>query len=271
VTAEGSGSAVGKRQGSGAGGSGEEPKPARTTRRPDADELKRAAAERAAAMVRPGMALGLGTGSTAALAVEAIGRAVRAGSLPGVRGVPTSERTRELAEGAGIPLTTLEETPRLDLAIDGADEVDPRLDLIKGGGGALLREKIVAAASRRNVIVVDEGKLVERLGVRFALPVEVVRFGWRGAAAFLEELGAAADLRRHRDGRPYVTDEGHHIVDCRFPGGIADAAGLDRVIRSRPGVVETGLFLGLATLVIVARRIGVEVLERPAGAPEPDP
>jgi ribose 5-phosphate isomerase A len=202
------------------------------------------------------------------------GRAVWAtiARLPaGTRAVVASERTREVASEAGVEILELDGTFELDLAIDGADEVDPRLDLIKGGGGALLREKIVAAASRRNVIVVDEGKLVERLGVRFALPVEVVRFGWRGAAAFLEELGAAADLRRHRDGRPYVTDEGHHIVDCRFPGGIADAAGLDRVIRSRPGVVETGLFLGLATLVIVARRIGVEVLERPAGAPEPDP
>ncbi|HEY7529219.1 MAG TPA: ribose-5-phosphate isomerase RpiA [Gemmatimonadota bacterium] len=231
---------------------------------PRADELKRAAAERAAAMVEPGMALGLGTGSTAALAVEAIGRAVRAGSLPGVRGVPTSERTRELAREAGIPLTSLEETPGLDLTIDGADEVDPRLDLIKGGGGALLREKIVAVASRRNVIVVDEGKLVGRLGVRFALPVEVVRFGWRGAVAFLGGLGAAADLRRHRDGAPYVTDEGHYIVDCRFPGGIADAAALERSIRSRPGIVETGLFLGLASVVIVAGGDGVEVRERAA-------
>jgi ribose 5-phosphate isomerase A len=230
------------------------------------DELKRAAAERAAAMVESGMALGLGTGSTAAFAVEAIGRMLRVGSLAGVRGVPTSERTRELASEAGIPLTTLDETPRLDLTIDGADEVDPQLDLVKGGGGALLREKIVAAASRRTVIVVDEGKLVERLGVRFALPVEVVRFGWRGSAAFLDELGAAVDLRRHRDGRPYVTDEGHYIVDCRFPGGIADPAGLDRTIRSRPGVVETGLFLGLASTVIVARAQGIEMLECDAPA-----
>jgi ribose 5-phosphate isomerase A len=227
------------------------------------------AAEKSLQLVKTGMVVGLGSGSTAAEMVRLLGARVRDGLQ--IRGVPSSEATAALAREVGVPLVGLEDVDALDVTIDGADEVDPRLDLIKGGGGALLREKIVAVASRRNVIVVDEGKLVERLGVRFALPVEVVRFGWRGAAAFLEELGAAADLRRHRDGRPYVTDEGHHIVDCRFPGGIADAAALDRAIRSRPGVVETGLFLGLATLVIVARRTGVEVLERAAGAGGPEP
>nr|MBA2565700.1 ribose 5-phosphate isomerase A [Gemmatimonadota bacterium] len=164
----------------------------------------------------------------------------------------------------GVPLADLNEVGRLDLTIDGADEVDPQLDLIKGGGGALLREKIVASVSGRYVVVVDDGKLSPRLGSRFALPVEVVRFGWRVHVAALERLGAASvDLRVDRGGAHVVTDEGHLILDCRFAGGIDDPPRLERELRGLPGVVETGLFLGLASWVVVAGEGGVRVIERP--------
>ncbi len=228
------------------------------------ERLKRLAAERAAEMVEPGMRLGLGTGSTAALAVEAIARRLREGSLRDLLGVPTSERTRALARSLGIPLATLDEVDRLDLTIDGADEVDPRLDLIKGGGGALLREKIVASASARNVIVVHEAKLVQRLGTTFPLPVEVARFGWRTHVPAIQALGARAELRRSSTGEPFETDEGHYLLDCRFPDGIADPLRLDAALRDRPGILETGLFLGLADALVVASRDGVAVRERPA-------
>lgn len=212
---------------------------------------KRAAAERAAQRVAAGMAVGLGTGSTAALVVEALGRRLARGELTGIVGVPTSTRTRDLAAAAGIPLATLEERPVLDLTIDGADEVDPRGDMIKGHGGALLWEKIVAAASQRYVIVVDRSKLVSRLGERFAVPVEVVRFGWNTHHAAVEALGGTATLRRGAGGEPFVTDAGHVILDCHFAGGIEDPAAVHAALRTRPGIVETGLFLGMAPEVIV--------------------
>ena len=234
---------------------------------PEAQEkrLKWLAAERAAEMVEPGMRLGLGTGSTAALAVEAIARRLREGSLRDLLAVPTSERTRDLARSLGIPLATLDDVDRLDLAIDGADEVDPRLDLIKGGGGALLREKVVASASARNVIVVHEAKLVRRLGMTFPLPVEVARFGWRTHVPAIERLGARAELRRvSPTGEPFETDEGHYLLDCHFPDGIAYPLRLNAALRARPGILETGLFLGLADALVVASRDGVTVRERPA-------
>ncbi len=209
------------------------------------------------------MVLGLGSGSTAELVLRALGRRIARGELPGVRGVPTSNRTRDLARAAGIPLTDLDESPNVDLTIDGADEIDPRLDLVKGGGGALLREKIVARASGRNVIVADDSKLVDRLGRRCALPVEVVAFGWRTHLPALEGLGAEVTLRPARGGEPFRTDEGHLILDCRFPDGLEDAARIDRELRARPGVVETGLFLGLASALVVAAPDGVRVRERP--------
>jgi ribose 5-phosphate isomerase A len=212
---------------------------------------KREAGERAAHLVQSGMVVGLGTGSTTAHAVEAIGRRIATGSVKDIVGIPTSDRTRVLAERLGIPLTTLNDRPQIDLTIDGADEVDPSGDLIKGGGGALLWEKIVAAASRRYVIIVDSSKLVERLGERFPLPVEVVPFGWRTHLDAIRTLGAEPVLRTDRDGQPVLTDGGHVLLDCRFASGIENARLVERVLRARPGVVETGLFLGMQPQVIV--------------------
>ncbi len=229
-----------------------------------ADAYKRDAAARALDFVRPGMRIGLGTGSTAAHFVELLGERVRAGLA--VVGVPTSEATREQAERLGLPLTTLDETPQLDLAVDGADEIAPDLSAIKGGGGALLREKIVAAASARMVVVADETKWVEVLG-RFPLPVEVVPFGLAATRRAVEAAAAAAGcpgpalLRRGRDGHAFVTDGGHWILD----------ASLERIPRPQllaerlaviPGVVEHGLFIGLAQAAVIAGPDGVRIVER---------
>lgn len=218
-----------------------------------AAEAKRAAALKALGVVRSGMVLGLGTGSTARFAVEEIGRRLREGVLQNIVGVPTSVTTREQATALGIPLTTLEEHPSLDLTIDGADEVDPQGNLIKGHGNALLWEKIVAAASKQLVIVIDAAKLVPRLGATRALPVEVVRFGWKTHEPAIRELGAEPTLKRDAAGEPVRTDEGHYIIHCAFPGGIADPEAVERALKRRPGVVETGLFLGFHPEIIVGR------------------
>jgi len=218
-----------------------------------AERAKREAGERAATKVRSGMVVGLGTGSTAKFAVEALGQRLTRGDLNDIVGIPTSIKTRELAQRVGIPLTSLNDQPVVDLTIDGADEVDPDGNLIKGGGGALLWEKIVATASRRLLIVVDESKLVARLGESFAVPVEVVTFGWRVHEAPLRDLGAEPTLRLDIAGDPYRTDEGHYIIDCRFVNGIPDPRAVERAIRSRVGVVATGLFLDMAPDVIVGR------------------
>jgi len=221
-------------------------------------QFKQTAAEKAVALIEDGMILGLGTGSTAKLAVDALGKRVAAGLR--VIGIPTSEATAQQARSLGISISTLDEHLEIDLTIDGADEVElGPLNLIKGRGGALLREKIVASASRRLVIIVDESKLVERLGSRFAVPVEVVPFGWPVAARKLEALGAKGTLRRGADGKPFITDGGHYIVDCAF-GTIASAAKLECDLNSIVGVVEHGLFLGMASQVIVAGQVGVKVL-----------
>jgi ribose 5-phosphate isomerase A len=223
------------------------------------EDLKRAAAERAAALVANGMRLGLGSGSTAAHFVAGLGERVRGGL--DVVGVPTSEATRRQAEGEGIRLTTLDETPDLDLTVDGADELDDALRLLKGGGGALLREKIVAAASRRMIVIADGSKRVERLG-RFPLPVEVVPFGLaatrRAVAAAVERAGCRGELRLRSaaNGGPFVTDGGHFILDAHLgridaPDALADA------LATIPGVVEHGLFLGLATGAILATDAGL--------------
>jgi ribose 5-phosphate isomerase A len=214
---------------------------------------KRQAAIEAASRVRSGMVVGLGTGSTAAFAVAEIARRLQAGEIASIVGIPTSVATQRQAEAAGIPLTTLEEHPVVDLTIDGADEVDPQGQMIKGLGGALLREKMVATASRRMVVIVDGSKLVERLGTRAPLPVEVVTFASGAHAAAIRGLGAEPVLRRTAAGDPYRTDEGHYLLDCRFPDGIGDPHAVQTALRARPGVVETGLFLDLRPEVIVGR------------------
>jgi ribose 5-phosphate isomerase A len=223
------------------------------------DALKREAAEAAVELVQDGMVVGLGTGSTAAFAVEALARRHREGLR--FVGIPTSERTAAQATAAGIPLTSFDEHRQIDLTIDGADEVERgTLNLIKGLGGALLREKIVAAASRRLAIIVDGAKLVDRLGTRAPVPVEVVAFGLEATGAALEGLGASARLRLSSAGEPFVTDSGNRILDCSF-GPIADPARLDERIRRVVGVVESGLFIGRADPVFVADAAGVHRLD----------
>lgn len=225
------------------------------------DAQKRAAAEASLHDVQDGMVLGLGTGSTAALMIDALGVRVRQGLR--VVGIPTSERSAAQATSLGIPLTDLAAHPQIDLTIDGADEVQTgTLDLVKGLGGALLREKIVAASSRRMTVIVDAAKLVPRLG-QVRLPVEVVAFGWQTTAARLRDQGAAPALRPTKDGTPFRTDGGNLILDCAFPDGIDEAGALHGRLKSITGVVETGLFVGLATTVIVGTEHGLQRLERP--------
>jgi ribose 5-phosphate isomerase A len=236
----------------------------------DADRAKRAAAERAVAMVAPGMKLGLGTGSTAAIFVELL--AERAGREDlGLVCVATSEATAQLAQARSLEVVDLGAVLRLDLTVDGADEVDGEMRLIKGGGGALLREKIVAHASDRMVVIADEGKRVATLG-RFALPVEVVRFGWEATRAALRRLlleaaveGRDVDLRMAGEA-PFVTDEGHYILDLRL-GRIGDPAALAAALSAVPGVVEHGLFIGMAARAILGRADGSVTEIGPAGEP----
>lgn len=227
----------------------------------DAARLKQKAAWRAVEFVESGMTVGLGFGSTAAFAVQRIAQLLEQGALMDIRGVPCGRAVEEEARRLVIPLTTLAEHPVIDLTIDGADEVDPNLNLIKGGGGALLREKIVAQASRREIIVVDESKLSPVLGTQWPVPVEVVPFGWPVQVRFLESLGASVTLRLNADGTPFETDQGNLILDCHF-GPISDLHGLAAAIKERTGIVEHGLFLGLATDVIVASPDGVRHITR---------
>jgi ribose 5-phosphate isomerase A len=228
------------------------------------DGLKRQAAARALEHVRDGMRLGLGTGSTAKHFVELLGERVRAGL--DVIGVPTSEATRTDAVRCGIALTTLDDIDRLDLTVDGADEIDPSLNVIKGGGGALLREKIVAAASDRMIVIADDTKSVDVLG-RFPLPVEVVPFGLaatrRAMARAFAESGVSGQMlvRNGKDGHVFVTDSGHWIVDAHL-GRIPDAPRLAGLLTSIPGVVEHGLFIGLASTAVLAGSQGIRVVER---------
>ena len=208
------------------------------------------------------MRLGLGTGSTVAHFLDVLAERLRSGSLSRLVGVPTSVRTAERSRERGIPLAELHECLPLDLTVDGADEVDPGLDLVKGLGGALLREKMVAQVSRRLVVMVDESKQVPQLGIRAPLPVEVTPFGWRAHLGFLRELGCEPALRADADGSPYRTDNGNHMLDCRFPAGMDDPDAVEEALRRRAGVVESGLFLGMATAVVVVASGGVRVLER---------
>ena len=223
---------------------------------------KEAAALKAVEFVEPGMIVGLGFGSTAIYAVREIARKFSAGELNGILGVPTALSVEQEAHKLGIPLTTLDDNPQVDLTIDGADEVDPQLDLIKGGGGALLREKIVAQASQREIIVVDESKLSDNLGTKFALPVEVNPFGWAPEAAYLKSLGASVALRRIANGDPLETDQGNWILDAEF-GPIEDPAALSDRLDRRAGVAAHGMFLGLATDLIVGGGDGVRHVRRP--------
>lgn len=237
-----------------------------------ADSWKQQAAEKALQFVQDGMRLGLGTGSTAAKFVDLVGARVKTGLK--VVCVPTSEATRAQAERLGIPLTTLDDTPFLDLTVDGADELDGELRLVKGGGGALLREKIVATASQRMVVISDASKRVDMLG-KFPLPVEVVRFGLAATRNMIEVLAADAGcegqikLRQGADGQPFSTDGGNLILDCAF-GRIPDPEALEDALKLVPGVVETGLFLGIADVAIIAGPDGVVVLERDNPAEDED-
>jgi len=222
------------------------------------EEEKEVAGRAAAELVRDGDVVGLGTGSTAYFAVVALGERVKAGLK--ITGIPTSLQTADLARAAGIPLTTLDEHPEIDITIDGADEIDSKLNLIKGGGGALTREKVIATASKKMVVVADSGKVVAVLG-KFPLPVDVIAFARAVIEKKIVALGGSPKLRCKGDGSPYVTDNGNQILDCSF-GKIADPAELARELGSIPGIVEHGLFIGLATVALVGRGDRVEELRR---------
>jgi len=223
--------------------------------------LKQQAAEEAVArFVHDRMTLGLGTGSTVYFALRKLGEELAAGRLREIAGVPTSVHTEREAAALGIPLADLQDHAPLDLTIDGADEADDDLNLIKGLGGALLREKIVAASSQKLVIIADESKHVPRLGIRAPLPVEVAQFAWQVQVPFLESLGARVQLRMAAATEPYVTDNGNFILDARFPGGIPNVRRVAEALEHRPGVVEHGLFLGMAYAVVLATVGGVRIM-----------
>ncbi len=222
--------------------------------------LKQQAGEYAAQFVESGMVIGLGTGSTAIFATRRIAQRIQAGDLRDVIAIPTSLATEADARELGIPLSTLARHPRIDLTIDGADEVDPAFNVIKGGGGALLREKIVAQASERLLIVVDASKLSEKLGINWAVPIEVFPFGWHAQAGYLRAIGADPVLRQSDDA-PFQTDQGNIILDCDF-GAIQDAAALDKTLNARAGIAEHGLFIGMARDVIVAGADGIRHLRK---------
>lgn len=228
-------------------------------------DLKQQAALQALEYVQDGMSLGIGTGSTTSKFIQLLGERLRRGELRDVCGVPTSQATARLAQAAGIPLVSLADRSELDLAVDGADEIDPDLNLIKGLGKALLREKIVEVHARQFVVIADESKLVPRLG-RGPLPVEIVPFEWQAHVRWLAGLGCRAELWRSEEPgeAPYITDNGNYLARCWFPDGIADPARLAATLAGRPGIVEHGLFLGMASRAVVAGKDGVRILERSA-------
>ncbi|HMK21854.1 MAG TPA: ribose-5-phosphate isomerase RpiA [Terriglobales bacterium] len=219
---------------------------------------KEAAARASLKYVHDGQVVGLGTGSTATIAIRLLGEQVRSGLK--IRGIPTSKASHDLARQLGIPLITFEDAQQIDVTIDGADEFDPALNLIKGGGGALLREKVVASATKLQVIVTDSSKQVQVLG-KFPLPVEVIRFAAPLIAKKISAMGARVAPRQDATGKPYLTDEGNHILDCHF-GHIPDPAALSRTLSDMPGIVEHGLFVGLASVVLMAKAGAVEEFER---------
>ena len=222
------------------------------------DREKQIAARAAVELVQSGNIVGLGSGSTATYAVQYLAERVRDGLK--ILGIPTSQRTKQLAEQLGIPLTTLDEHDQIDIDFDGADEIDPQLNLIKGGGGALLREKIIASASKRFVVMADSTKQVAHLG-KFPLPVEIIPFAQSLIAKKIAALGAKVSLRNYAYGNPYVTDEGHHILDCTF-GKIADPPALAEKLRAIPGVVDHGLFIGMAEMALIGKDGEVVQLRR---------
>ena len=224
--------------------------------------LKQQAAKSALEYIRNGMILGLGTGSTTRCFINMLGGEIQKGFLQGIQAIPTSETTAEQARLLGIPLTTLSENPQIDIAVDGADEVDPKLNLIKGLGGALLREKVVETHARRFIVVVDQSKIVLRLGVRGPLPVEIIPFEAHAHVVWLNTLDCQAKLLLEEDGSPLVTDNGNYLVHCWFSEGIPDPHKLARILADRPGIVEHGLFLGMADTVVVAEVDGIKILER---------
>jgi ribose 5-phosphate isomerase A len=228
----------------------------------DIAQLKRQAAEHAVQFVESGMIVGLGHGSTAIWATRRIAELLRSGVLRDIQGVPCSVQVEEEARGLRIPLIALQDVEHVDITIDGADEIDPQLNLIKGGGGAMLREKIVAEASRREIIIADSSKLSPALGTHWAVPVEVIPFGYASAKRYLESLGAEAILRLDKSKQPFQTDQKNYVIDCRF-GIIDDPGRLNVVIKSRAGIVEHGLFVGIASDVIVADSTGIRHLTRP--------
>ena len=227
------------------------------------EEFKLQAALYAADLVEDGMVVGLGYGSTAIHAVQRIAERIREGDLKDVRGIPVATSVERTARELAIPLVDFEMHPVVDLTIDGADEVDPQWNLIKGGGGALLREKIVAEASKRLIIVIDEGKLSEKLGSQFPLPIEIIPFSLGSCLPYIESLGSKAILRLTEKGEPFVTDEGNWILDCDF-GPIENPHVLARMLEQKAGIAEHGLFLDLALELIVAGKTGVKRLTSPA-------
>jgi ribose 5-phosphate isomerase A len=225
------------------------------------DRLKKEAGQAAVDFIESGMVLGLGTGSTTRYALEEIGRRIKSGKLRDIVGIPSSIQTEKIAAELGIGLTTFDEFQEIDLTIDGADEVDPELNLIKGGGGALLREKILAQASKRNIMIVDESKLSPQLGTHRPVPIEVIPFAWKLVERFLNSLGGEVRLRIKDDGNPYTTDQDNFLLDTKF-GPISDLEGLASNLSNKAGIVEYGLFLGTASEVIVAGENGIRFLRR---------
>lgn len=225
------------------------------------DRLKKEAGISAVDLVRPGMVLGLGTGSTTRFALIEIAARLKDGRLKDIVGIPSSRETEKTARELGIPVISFDEKQEIDLTIDGADEVDPQLNLIKGGGGALLREKVLAQSSRRNVMIVDESKLSPALGTRFPVPVEVIPFAWKPVANFLRSLGAEPVLRMKEDGTPYTTDQNNYIIDSKF-GPILDLDDLALKLVQKAGIAEFGLFIGTASEVIVATTHGIRYQKR---------
>lgn len=227
----------------------------------DTNNLKQLAALEAVKYVKSNMVLGLGTGSTTKFALIEIGRLIKEKVLGNIVAVPSSYQTEMLANKYGIPLTFINTHPRIDLTIDGADEVDKYLNLIKGGGGALLREKVLAQNSKKNIIIIDESKFSNKLGEKWSVPIEVLEFALEAERIFLEELGAQVKLRKCSEGNPFNTDEGNMILDANF-GLIQNPFELDAKLSSRAGIVEHGLFIHLATKIIIASESGIKVLER---------